>query len=36
MLHSYSNRQVEQLFQRYAAHRFFLAKDALREVIVTR
>jgi hypothetical protein len=36
MLHSYSNRQVEQLFQHYAAHKFFLAKDALREVIVTR
>ena len=36
ILHSYSNRQVEQLFHRFAAHKFFLAKDALREVIVTR
>jgi hypothetical protein len=36
MLHSYSNRQVEQLFQSFSAHKFFLAKDALREVIVTR
>ncbi len=33
---SYSNRQVEQLFQHFSAQRFFLAKDALREVIVTR
>ena len=36
ILHSYSNRQVEQLFHRFSAHKFFLAKDALREVIVTR
>jgi hypothetical protein len=36
MLQSYSNRQVEQLFHRFSGHKFFLAKDALREVIVTR
>jgi hypothetical protein len=36
ILHSYSNRQVEQLFHNFAAHKFFLAKDALREVLVTR
>lgn len=36
LLHTYSNRQVETLFGRYAAYKFFLAKDALREVIVTR
>ena len=36
MIYSYSNRQVEQLFHHYAAHKFFLAKDALREVIVSR
>lgn len=31
-----NNRQVEQLFQRFRSHRFFLAKDNLREVLVTR
>lgn len=36
LLHTYSNRQVEQVFQQYAGYKFFLAKDALREVIVTR
>ena len=36
LLQTYSNRQVEQLFHRYAGYKFFLAKDALREVIVTR
>lgn len=32
----YTNRQVEAIFNRYAGYKFFLAKDALREVIVTR
>jgi SAM-dependent methyltransferase len=36
MRSTYSNRQVEQLFHKFATHKFFLAKDALREVIVTR
>ena len=31
-----SNRQVEQVFAAYASYRFFLAKDALRDVVVTR
>lgn len=33
---TFTNRQIEGLFQRFASHRFFLAKDTLREVIVTR
>jgi SAM-dependent methyltransferase len=31
-----NNRQIEQLFGRYASYKFFLAKDNLREVVVTR
>ena len=31
-----TNRQMENLFSRYANHRFFLAKDNLREILVTR
>jgi len=33
---TYTTRQVETLFKRYASHKFFLAKDTLREVIVIR
>ena len=36
LLNTYTNRQVEAVFQRFSAYKFFLAKDALREVIVTR
>jgi hypothetical protein len=36
LLHTYNNRQIEQLLKDYSSYRFFLAKDALREVIVTR
>ena len=36
LLHTYTNRQVEAMFQKFAGYKFFLAKDALREVIVTR
>jgi len=36
ILHTYTTRQVETLFKRYASHKFFLAKDTLREVIVIR
>ena len=36
ILQTYTNRQVEAIFQRFAGYKFFLAKDALREVIVTR
>ncbi|MEG9432184.1 class I SAM-dependent methyltransferase [Terriglobus sp. ADX1] len=31
-----TNRQIEQLFHEFASYKFFLAKDNLREVIVTR
>lgn len=31
-----NNRQIEGLFQRFQSHRFFLAKDDVREVLVTR
>lgn len=34
--HNYSNRQVEQFFHAYASYKFFLAKDALREVVIIR
>jgi len=36
ILHTQTNRQVEAAFHRYAGYKFFLAKDNLREVIVTR
>ena len=36
LLHIYNTRQIETLFKAYAGYKFFLAKDALREVIVTR
>lgn len=32
----YSNRQIEQIFGNFASSKFFLAKDALREVLLTR
>ena len=32
----FTTRQVETLFKRYRSHKFFLAKDTIREVIVTR
>jgi cyclopropane fatty-acyl-phospholipid synthase-like methyltransferase len=32
----YSNRKIENLLKDYSTYRFFLAKDSLREVIVTR
>ncbi|MEK6398086.1 MAG: class I SAM-dependent methyltransferase [Terriglobus sp.] len=31
-----TNRQIEQLFNAFASYKFFLAKDNLREVLVTR
>ncbi len=31
-----NNRQIEKLFAAYSAHKFFLAKDNLREIVVTR
>jgi len=36
LLQTWSNRQVEVMFAAFAGYKFFLAKDALREVIVTR
>jgi hypothetical protein len=36
ILHTQTNRQVEAIFHLYAGYKFFLAKDTLREVIVTR
>ena len=33
---AFSNRQIEQMFQAYTTYRFLLAKDNLREIIVTR
>jgi len=34
--HIYSNRKIENLLSDFSSYRFFLAKDTLREVIVTR
>ena len=36
LLHNWSNRQVETIFAGFAGNKFFLAKDSLREVIITR
>jgi hypothetical protein len=36
ILHTQTNRQVEAVFHLYSGYKFFLAKDSLREVIVTR
>jgi hypothetical protein len=36
ILHTQTNRQVEAIFHLYTGYKFFLAKDSLREVIVTR
>jgi cyclopropane fatty-acyl-phospholipid synthase-like methyltransferase len=36
LLHIYSNRKIETLLSQFSNYRFFLAKDSLREVIVTR
>ncbi len=36
LLHIYSNRKIENLLREFSTYRFFLAKDSLREVIITR
>jgi len=36
LLHAYSNRAIENMLSEFSSYRFFLAKDSLREVIVTR
>lgn len=36
LLHTFNNRQIEKLLGQFSETRFFLAKDALREVVATR
>ncbi len=36
LLHIYSNRKIENMLSEFSTYRFFLAKDSLREVIITR
>jgi SAM-dependent methyltransferase len=36
LLHVYSNRKIENMLGEFSNYRFFLAKDNLREVIITR
>jgi hypothetical protein len=36
MLTSYTNRQIERLLESFKGFHFFLAKDNMREVVVTR
>lgn len=33
---TFTNRQMENLFSKFASNRFFLAKDNLREILITR
>ncbi|WP_174243118.1 class I SAM-dependent methyltransferase [Granulicella sp. L60] len=36
LLHIFSNRKIENMLSQFSSYRFFLAKDSLREVIITR
>jgi hypothetical protein len=36
LLNIYSNRKIENMLSEFSSYRFFLAKDSLREVIITR
>ena len=36
ILQVYNNRQIENMLSGFSSYRFFLAKDNLREVIITR
>jgi Methyltransferase domain len=36
LLHIFSNRKIENMLNKFSNYRFFLAKDSLREVIITR
>ena len=36
LLHIFSNRKIENMLNEFSNYRFFLAKDSLREVIITR
>ena len=36
LLHVYNNRKIENMLSEFSNYRFFLAKDSLREVIITR
>ena len=36
VLHNYTNRQIEKLFAAFKGYHFFLSKDNMREIVVTR
>jgi hypothetical protein len=36
LLHTFNNRQIEKLLESFSGTKFFLAKDNIREVVVTR
>lgn len=36
LLHTPNNRQIEKMLEQFSGTRFFLAKDSLREVVITR
>jgi hypothetical protein len=36
LLNIYNNRMIENMLSGFSNYRFFLAKDSLREVIITR
>ncbi len=36
LIHTFNNRQIEKLLEKFASTRFFLAKDSLREVVASR
>jgi len=36
LLNVYNNRKIENMLSQFSSYRFFLAKDSLREVIITR
>lgn len=36
VVHNYTNRQIEKLFNAFTGYHFFLSKDNLREIVVTR
>jgi len=36
LLHAFNNRQIEKLLEKFSGTKFFLAKDSLREVVVSR
>jgi hypothetical protein len=36
LLNTYTNRQIEKLLESFKSYHFFLSKDNVREVLVTR